>query len=206
MHQIIVIKAWGGDADEASSDVSCALEDSIDPKQNTCGWDYVGDVTLITKPMLQPEFGVSSYAELEKKMLQRRLNSMNSLIKGLRNDLLPIIAPQFMTKNDAVLCVGNDYLKKHVEKTLKRKRDIKRPDTFETISEVILNLLVSIAKKDTGHSMMMWRMGQIKKLQYCFTDPHSSNTLQCSENPYAELPCDNKRGLSPYFFTGDRHL
>lgn len=199
---IIVIKAWGDDADDTSYEVLSALEDSIDPKHNTCGWDSVRDVTLITKPMLRPEFGVSSYAELEKKMLQGRLDSMNNLIEKLRNDLLPIIAPQFMTKNDAVLCVGKNCLKEHVEKTLKRKRDIKRPDTFETISEVILNLLVSIAKKDIPS--MMWRMEQIKKLQYCFTD--SSDTLQSSENNYAELPCDNKEGLSPYFFTGYRHL
>jgi hypothetical protein len=205
-HQRIILKVWGGDAEEAEAEARSTLEESIELNNNTCGWEYVDDILLITKDMLQPEFNVSSYGELEKKMLQKRQTVMDDLIGDLKEELLPTLAPLFMTKNDAVLLINteNDSLKVYIEKFLKQKKDIKKPDTFETLSETILNLLVFIAKKDSDHSMIMWRMERIKKLQYCFEDPHPSNTLQSFENPYAEIPCDNKKGLSPYFFIGNR--
>ena len=210
MHHHIVIKAWDVDEETARFQVLNALEDSITPEQNTVGWDYVNSnhPILITKGILQSDYGVKTYAELERKMLQRQRESLDDLIKELRDDILPLVAPVFMTKNDALLFISteNDDLKEYIEKLLKRKRDNVKPITFEGITEAILKIVVSIAKKDTEGSMAMWRMEQIKKLQYCITDPSPYHTLQCSENPYAELPCDNKKGMSPYFYYGDRYL
>jgi hypothetical protein len=211
MHHIITVKAWDIDEETAHSQVLSALEDSITPEQNTVGWDYVtaDHPILINKGMLQTEYGVKTYAELERKMLQGQRDSLNHLIGNLRDDILPMIAPIFMTKNDAPLFISteNDELKAIIEKLLKRKKDNIRPDTFEGITDAILKIMVSVAKKDTGRSMAMWRMEQIKKMQTCIEFPRdTSYTLQCSENPYSELPCDNKKGISPYFYYADRHL
>jgi hypothetical protein len=209
MHHNIVMKVWAEDADDAKSQVSSAIEDSINPEQNNVGWDYSGDIDLITKDKLQSEYGVKTYSELEKSKLKERDDRMQDLINELHYDLLPTIAPLFLSKDEAPLYVSteNGEFKEYVEKLLKRKKDIKKPETFEKISEVILNILVAIAKKDTSHSMMMWRMEQIKKLQYCVeNDMELCYTLQSSENPYAEIPCDDTKGLHAYYFVCDRHL
>jgi hypothetical protein len=202
MHHIIVIKVFAGDSEEGENLVRDALEDSLTPGNNTTGWEFVGDVDLITKEELQ-FFKVSSYKELEAMKKQEQKNNMASLIANLRQDILPLIAPLFMTKTDACLLIStkNEYLKERVETLLKAKEDVKRPDTFESIMDAFMKVLVDIAM---GHSMAMWRMKQIKKMEDCFTEPLPYNTLQSMDNPYAELPCKNKKGLHPYYFLCDR--
>jgi hypothetical protein len=211
MHHGIVIKVWDFDEETARSQVLCSLEDSITAEHNTVGWDYVSEEspTLITKDLLQSEHQVKTYADLEKKMLREQKESLNDLIHELRDDIIPMVAPFFLTKDDAPLLItsDNDKLKACIEKLMRRKKDNVRPNTFEGITDAILNVMVSVAKKDTGSSLAMWRMEQIKKMQACIeflTD--TTYTFQCSENHYAELRCDNKKGMHPYFYFADRHF
>ena len=213
MHHGIVLKVLGADEDEARSQALSDLEDSIDPSHNTVGWDYVSSDSpiLITKGNLQPDYKVKSYAELEQKMLREQKESLDHLIKELQDDMLPILAPIFMTKTDAPLFIDteSDELKAYIEKLMKRKKDTVRPATFEEIADAVLKIMISVAKKDTGSSMAMWRMEHIKKMQACITFPgDTSCTLQCNDNPYAELPYDGdiNNGTSPYFYFADRHF
>ena len=213
MHHHIVLKVWADDEETAQSECSSALEDSVNDSENTCGWDYTsGDgPTLITKDMLQSEYSVQSYVELEAKMKQEQKDSMDNLIGELKGDLKVLIAPYFLTKKDAPLYVGTEEEDKdfmdQVEKVLKRKRDVKVPDSFEALLETMTKVVASIAKKDTGRSLTMYHMEQIKKLQYCIESPmETCYTLQCHENPYAELPCEDKEGKFAFYFIGDRHF
>jgi hypothetical protein len=212
MHHGIVLKVWGADEDEAHSQAASDLEDSVEASHNTVGWDYVSSESpiLITKDRLQPDYKVKSYAELEQKMLRRQRESLDGLIKELKNDMLPILAPVFMTKTDAPLFIDteSDELKAYIEKLMKRKKDTIRPATFEEITDAVLKIMISVAKKDTGSSMAMWRMEHIKKMQACIEFPgDTSCTLQSNDNPYAELPYDgDKNGTSPYFYFADRHF
>lgn len=208
MHHLIIVKVWAGDKDEAHSLVLDELNTSIETDHNTVGWDYVAEDSpvLITKTMLKTDY--ASFEEFEKKCLQERLDNMKGLEAELKNDVLPLMAPLFMTKADAPLLVNTecDELKAVIEKILKRKKDIVRPDTFEKITDAVLKVLVSVAKRDTTHSMAMWRMEQIKKLYRCIEFPQdTSNTLQCSENHYAEVG-EQGKGMKPFFFYGDRHF
>lgn len=207
MHHIITVKAWASDADEAQSEVSSTIEDSIDQSENTCGWDYAGDIVQITPDQLKTE-GFKSFADLEKFKIQERLDTQANLQAEIRTDLQMLIAPFFLSKEEAVLYVSEDQdteFTAYIEKLLKRKRDIKKPDTFEKILDIFTNVVTGIAKKDCGRSLLMFRMEQIKKLQYCIKSPtHTCYTLQSTENYFAELPCEQK-GLSPFYFLCDRH-
>jgi hypothetical protein len=210
MHHGLVLKVWGEDEDSARSTALCELEDSITPEHNTVGWDYLSSdhPTIITKGDLKAVYHVKTYAELEQFKLRERRESLDHLIKNLRDDILPMLAPIFMTKTDAPLFIPteNEELTAYIEKLMKRKRDTVRPATFEGIADAVLKIMVSVAKKDTGHSLAMYRMEKIKQVQACLEYPlDTSYTLQCTENYYAELPCDEK-GLSPYFFFADRHF
>jgi hypothetical protein len=211
MHHNIVIKVYGADDDEARNIAFDTLEDSLTPSHNTVGWSYVSQdsLLLITKDQLQPEYGVTTYADLKQKMIQEQKMSLDNLIAQLQADLLPMIASIFLTKDEAPLLINteNDALKAYIEKLMKRKRDVVRPTTFEGIANAFLKIIVSIAKKDTGHSLAMWRLEQIKKMQACIDFPKDiSYTLQCTENHYAELPYDDKKGMHPYFYHADRHF
>jgi hypothetical protein len=210
-HHGIVLKVWEADEDSARSLALCELEDSITPEHNTVGWDYLsGDhPTIITKGDLQAVYSVKTYAELEQLKLREQKESLDDLVKDLRDDILPMLAPIFMTKTDAALFINteNDELTAYIEKLMKRKKDNVKPATFEGITDAVLKIMVSVAKKDTGRSMAMWRMEKIKQVQACILYPtDTSYTLQCTENHYAELPCDNKKGMSPYFYFADRHF
>ena len=207
MHHQMVLKVWAEDAESAESEASMALDDSISTGNNTCGWDY-GDVILITEDKLQSEHGVKSFKELEMTTRKGQTENMENLIGEVKSDLLLVLTPLFLTKDEAPLYINteDDDLRKYLEQFLKHKKDINRPDTFEKIHQVITDIVVGIAQKITGRSMLMYRMEQIKKLQYCLDYPDEGDALQSHENPFAELPCDDKAGLKPFFFLLDRHF
>jgi len=208
MHHIITVKAWASDADEAQSEVDCMIQDSIDQSNNTCGWDYASEnIVLITEDQLKAE-GFKSFADLEKFKIQERLDTMSHLQAEIRTDLQVLIAPFFLNKVEAVLYVGEEDTEfaAYIEKFLKRKKDIRKPDSFEKILDIFTNVVTSIAKKDCGRSLLMYRMEQIKKLQYCIENPtQTCYTLQSTENNFAELPCHDTKGLTPFYFLCDRH-
>lgn len=209
MHHKIVIKVWAGNSEEGEQFVRDALEDSISAEHNTCGWNYAGDVELITKKMLQTIFKVSTYRELEINSKRGQKEDQDHLLLNLREEILPLLAPLFMNKADAALYVAteNRELKEYIEKLFKTRRDIKRPKTFEEIAEAFMKVFAIISKQERRSIMPMWYMEQISKLQRCLDSPNEpSNTLQCSENHYAELPYENKKGLHPYYFLCDRHI
>ena len=208
MHHKIVVKVWAGEEGEAENIARDAMEESIEANLNTAGWDCFDSAKLIEKKDLQPNYGVNSFEELEKKKIAQRHENIKGLSEGINVDIKPLLAPYFLTKEEASLHINteDDNLKKCVEKILKRKKDITPPDSFEKIVDTFTDLIVSIAKKDTGHSMLMYDMEVIKKLQYCIDDPSPNNTLQCTDNHYAELPCDYKKGLKPFYFSCDRHF
>jgi hypothetical protein len=208
MHHIIIVKVWAGEEGEAENIVRDAMEESIDASNNTCGWDYFHEAVLIKESDLIHGYDVKTFKELEKKKIAQRHENIKGLSEGINVDIKPLLAPYFLTKEEASLHINteDDNLKKCVEKILKRKKDITPPDSFEKIVDTFTDLIVSIAKKDTGHSMLMYDMEVIKKLQYCIDDPSPNNTLQCTDNHYAELPCDNKKGLKPFYFSCDRHF
>ena len=202
----MVIKVWAGDSEEGEQLVSTALMESMESKYNTSGWDGIDEITLITKRILQKDFKVTTYRELESMKKREQKTNMKKLIADLRNDILPLLAPSFMTKTDAILHVttSNKGVKDYIEKLFKAKKDIKRLKTFDEITDAFLKVLVTIAKERKWFPL--WRMNQIKKLDQCLWDPEPYNTLQCSENHYAELPCDDKKGLHPYYFQCFRHI
>jgi hypothetical protein len=205
MHHIIYVKAWAGDAEEAENLVRDAMEESIQPEHNTVGWDYFDSVELLKeKDLLQHK----TFEEFEKKCIEQRNIEINNAKAMIKEELMLLLAPSFLTKTEAVLHINteNEDFKKCVEHILKKKTDIKVPDSFEKILNIITEVTASIAKKDTGHGMAMYYMEQIKKLQYCIDDPSPYNTLQCTANNYAELPCDDKEGLTAFYFSCDRHF
>ena len=210
MHHNIIIKAWAGDAEEAENLVVDAMEESIQPEHNTVGWDYFDHADLIKEKDLPTNYKVKTFEELEKNYIKERTTQISDKKACIKEDLKIFLAPYFLTKSEAVLCVGTSAedteFKKCVEQVLKRKTDIKIPDSFEKILNAITKIVTSIAKKDTGHGMTMFYMEEIKKLQYCIEDPSPGNTLQCTGNYYAELPCDNKEGLTAFYFRCDRHF
>lgn len=205
-HHYIVVKVWADDKDEAETFVKEAMEDSIDASNNTCGWSYLNECTIINEIDLLQYYKVRTFKELEKKYIAERREHIKGLSECLNADIKPLLAPYFLTKDEAPLYITteDDDLKKHVEEILKRKRNTTPPKGFEKIVGTFTNFLLSIAKKDVGHSMIMLNMEAIKKLQYCIDDPSIYNTLQCIDNYYAELPCKNKKGLKPFYFNCDR--
>ena len=207
MHHHIIVKAWASDSEEAESNVRSEMEDSILPENNTCGWDYVDHVVLINRLELSSEWGVKTFEELEKNKIKGRLKDLKDLQIQIKDDLMIFLAPYFLSKDEAPLClnIDNEDLKAYIEKLMKGK-DIKKPDTYEKLVDTFSKILTKIAQKDTGHSMIMYHMEQIKKLQYCIESDELYSTLQSTHNYYAELPCDDKTGLSPFYFICDRHF
>ena len=207
-HHIMIVKAWAGDEVEAENIVVDAMEESLDKSNNTVGWDYFDKAVLIKESDLLRDHGVKTFKELEKKHLAARHEHIIGLGEQIKDGIKPLLAPYFLTKNEASLHITaeDDEFKKCVEKILKRKRDVNPPKDFEKIVDTFTNLVVNIAKKDMGHSMLMFYMEGIKRLQYCIDDPTPYHTLQSEDNYYAELPCDNKKQLKPFYFSCDRHL
>jgi hypothetical protein len=209
MHHYIILKVWAGSADEAKDIATSELESSIEPENNEAGWDYVGEVAVITEKDLA-SYGVTSYKELEKKKIEQRKESMNDLIEEFKDEITVLLAPLCLTKDEAPLLINteNDNLKEYIEKLLKRKIDNpKPPSTFEGILNLVMKIMVHTAQDDANHSMILWRMKHISKLQHCMTYSDPCHTLQCTDNYYAEIPCnDNKKELKPFFIVGDRHF
>jgi hypothetical protein len=208
-HHIIIVKVWAGDAEEAEDIVAGAMEESINDANNTVGWDYFDKAVFIKESDLLRDHGVKTFKELEKKLLAARHEHIIGLSEQIKDGIKPLLAPYFLTKDEASLHITteDDEFKKCVEKILKRKKDINPPKDFEKIVDTFTNLVVNIAKKDTGHLMLMFYMERIKRLQYCIDDSSPYNTLQSDDNYYAELPCDeDKKQLKPFYFSCDRHL
>jgi hypothetical protein len=109
-------------------------------------------------------------------------------------------APAFMTQKDAALYIAteNEDLKGHVEKILKRKKNTKRPDSFKDITKAVLNVVIDLAKNEH------YLLHQIQNLAGIIQFPNEHAALQCTDNHYVELDCDDKTGLSPYYFLGIR--
>jgi hypothetical protein len=205
MHHPIIIKIWAEDVDTAQVEVNNILEESLSPEQNQCGWDYVGEIEPLTKNFLSSHH-FKSYKELEKTMCKNRNKEMDHLIKRLNDYTEPLVAQFFMTKSDAPLLINteNDKLKEFIETLLKNNKDTQVPTSFSDVSKTFVNILTSILRDE--HSPILYVMNQIEKLQNCITfHDDLSYTLQCLYNNYAEIPCDNKKNLSPYYFTCDRH-
>ncbi len=201
-HHVIITKVWAVDKEEAEGIVAGEMEDSIQERL----FDYFDHADPIEEKDLQ-SYGVKTFKEFDIKQFEDRRIQIRDRTAQIKDGLKTLLAPYFLTKDEAALCITTEdgEFKKCVEKTLKRKHDVKPPNTFDEMADVISKVVTAIAKKDTGSSMLMFYMEQIKKLQYCIDDPQPYNTLQCTENYYAEIPCDNKRGLKAFYFACDRH-
>ena len=138
MHHHIIVKVWAGDAEEAESIVSDEMENSTRPENNTIGWDYFGGATRIEEKDLPNNYQVKSFKELEKKYIEDREIEINDAKAKIKEDLMIFLAPFFLTKTEAILYVNteNDEFKKCVERILKRKTDIKTPDSFEKVLNI----------------------------------------------------------------------
>lgn len=203
MHHGIVIKVWAEDSDSALEAAMEALNDSIDPSNNICGWDYVneGNTYVINAPLLSVH-GVSSFKALEKQQKQQRKDSLKDLIVDFENTIKPYLAEFLLTKNDAVLCLQDETLKPIVEKRLKSKEDIlvpSFPDIVKKVVKTIVDLLDPVN--------LMYLIKKIDRLQRCIEETLSlSRTLQSTDNGYAEIKCDDKKNKHPYYVWGDRHI
>lgn len=205
MHHNIIVKVWAENEDLAYSEVSSVINHSINQRGNSVGWDYSGDITQITKKDLLSKYGVKTFAELERTLIKKRQKAIDNLVNELKHDLIPMIAPIFLNRNEAPLYINteNDELKVYIRKLMTRKKDIKKPQSFEDIIKVILEILINITKKD----MVMYVMEQLNKLQNCVKFPEELYyTLQSINNHYAIIPCDNTKGLRAYYFVCDLHL
>lgn len=205
-HYKIVVKVWADDEDEAFGEVTDSLNDSVQPGNNV-GWDYHDDPVHITKKILKSEYKLKSFDELEKKLSAERKDSIEYIRKQIKEDLRDILAPSFLNKEDAVLHVGDneagEKFIKEVEKILKSKKDKVIPTCFEDILSKVTEAIIGSATDSS--SLSLYHLRKLEALEDCIdnTDPYT--TLQSTDNPFAELPCDDKEGKFAFYFECDRH-
>lgn len=210
-HYAMILKVWADDAEEAKDLATSALEESVEAENNTTGWDYVGDVEVITPEMLQKDFQVSSYKELEEKYTQERVEALAAMKANLKRTIKVSLAKRFLPRDEAPLYLQDDpediqgEFKSYIEKLLKSKKNIKTPKTFDEILNGVLDAIEDEIKKD---GMFEYYLNQMHKIQKCINYPEDTyTTLQCSENHFATLNEDEKvEGQSVYYVYGDRHL
>jgi hypothetical protein len=201
-HHTIIAKVWADTEEEAEATVVDAMEDSIQSSHNSEGWSYFDSATLINKLELPSKFGVKTFEELETKLIKNRQDTMDSFIAQVKDDLIVKLAPYFLDKREAALYIDteNKELKEHVEKILKKKKDIVKPVTFEDVTNIFVKIVTDIPKDDMTHSMTMYRLNKIKKLQRCTGIADMEDSLQCNVNPFAEFPYDDDIPLTAYYF------
>lgn len=207
----MVLKVWADDAEEAKDLATSALEESVEAENNSTGWDYVGDVEVITPEMLQKDFQVSSYKELEEKYTQMRIDNLAAMKANVKRTIKVSLAKRFLPKEEAPLYLQDDpedfqgEFKSYIEKLLKSKKTIKTPKTFDEVLNGVMDVIEDEIEKD---GMFEYYLNQMHKIQKCINYPNDTYiTLQCSENHFAVLNEDEKvEGQAVYYVYGDRHL
>ena len=181
-HYSVILKVRANDAEEAEYFVEDALDQSISCNDNKVGWDYVGDVTLITPELLQKEFNVQTYEELEKKLEQDRLNAYESLKTKVKHILQTSMTKQFSTK-----------------------KDVKPPESYNEIIDTFIAILDEEIKNG---SQLIYYVKCMERLQKCIQSPEDQYTnLQCPGNTFVILNTGEETEDQPtFYFDSDRHL
>jgi len=204
MHHNTIAKVWSDDAEEARGMVESAMEESLESGTNEVGWDYVGEIELITQNKLSG-LGANSFKELEKTYRGLRKGETKEMQGRIKELLTTSMAKEFLTKKEVPLYLNSEIkgLPKLCEKLLKKQsKDERKPISFEEILNGTARALCSEMHED---GMIFYYLKQIKKLHSC-TSEELCFTLQCSHNYYAEInPDDHYEDPKVFYFACDRH-
>ena len=214
-HVGITLKVWAETDDEALSTALSELRDSVmtgEDGHNITGWDGVeeGETRILTKKDLKV-YGLKSFAELERFLLQEQQARLAKLTEELSNSLKIALAPFLLSKKDAPLCLGDQYgdqFSDLVEKRLKAKRDIE-PLMFLELTDKIARAIVGglewQSPSQPGGLGLNYLLKKIMRLQKAIEYPgDNTETLQCVDNHYAQIN-EKTKGTTAYYVFGVRH-
>lgn len=207
MHHFILIKINTDSSKEAKREVEEILTNSIEPGVNTVGWDYVGNIELVTKGVLN-SLKLKSYKELEEHYKKFIIKNLEEKKKELE-DLLFIGLSKYMPSEEAPLYINrknafnkeDSNLRKIIEKKLKSGSSSKLPHTYEELIQVVLRHLLDSLKNNT---LLEYYIRKTYTIYQCIEYPEEYS-LQCENNHFADLT-NKTKGKRTYYLIGDRHF
>jgi hypothetical protein len=206
-HHQIVIKLWAEDEDNALQEALDLLEQSLDVRNNVCGWDDIdhGDTFVITDVKKVTQGKCTTFKELEKSLKKQTKDTHKELIKELEEKLKPDLAEILLTKREAALCITdkNEDFKEIVSQRLKAKEDLvvpKFPDIVTHVAECL-----ALAMNPWGNNLM-YLLKRIDRIQLCNLYPYDTGyTLQSKDNSLAVIPNEDKKSKHCYYVHCSRH-
>ena len=201
MHIFLLAEVRADNAKDALEQAKSLIEDSLEERDNTCGWDYVGDCKTLTKKDLA-HYGIKTFKEFKENLINERKERIKVFEDRLLEELRKFLIPKYLPLSEAPL-----YLEGHggeVSKILKTKRGGRLPKDYDEFEKAIMSVFNHIASK-RGFNMAEYYRKMIKELWACINNPQDKyKTLQSTDNHFADLTADTT-GKKTYYVSTDRH-
>ena len=204
MHVHTILKVYADSEKEAISNADGLVEDSIE-NDNSVGWDYCGDSSLITKDMLKG-MGYKSFKDLEKGLSENRKNLVKSLYESAKVEVTNNLI-DFAPLEELPLYINdtNKEIRAKVERRLKNCEHSKKiPDNFRDLRDFLFGHLKSFSKRGDV-SMARYYLRKAQKLNECIENPYEPYiTLQCIDNELVDMT-ESTDGKHTFYVETDRH-
>lgn len=210
MHHYIFIKIKADTADDAKDEVSSAMEDSLNPENNTVGWDYVGDIVQVTEENISKFSNTHKTPKGLEKYYKEIVHTNKQRDMDILNDFFFVaLAEKFMPDKEIPLYVADQGKLAYYDQISKTRiplsnilaKRLKSPVKHEQPSYE--DLIKEIIKTIFSDSMIPYYIKQVEKTQSCIDYPDEKYySLQCTNNHFVDLGGD---GEHIYYFLADRH-
>jgi hypothetical protein len=193
MHVRCILKLNANNKEEALQVAQSYIESSIEPEENTCGWDYAGECEIL----IPCEDLEEHYNKLRKQRIKEISERIRSYLIGYLIKYLPL--------KEAPLLLDDYDIKEDAERVLKDKNYKSKPlpDNFIDLIGLLTEVVTELSQNE---HIFQYYIKQINKIQDCINNPQDPKVcLQCTDNHFADLTKETS-GEKVFYVNTDRHV